>query len=88
MLDQTASKTNAENVVEIPLNRIRLNSKHQSLNLDPAKLEKAVQRARSLGINPPILVRRVRDGYVLTDGLYRLRAAETLGLERIPAVVE
>jgi len=56
--------------------------------LDPDKLEKAVQRARIMGINPPIQVRRFRDGYILTDGLYRLRAAETLGLGRIPAVVE
>jgi uncharacterized ParB-like nuclease family protein len=86
-VDQTASKTNAVNVVEIPLNRIRLNNYQQSLNLDPAKLEKAVQRARTVGINPPIQVRRVRDGYILTDGLYRLRAAETLGLERILAVI-
>jgi Cft2 family RNA processing exonuclease len=86
--DQTVSKTSTVNVVEIPLNRIRLNNYHQSLSLDPAKLEKAVQRAHAKGIDPPIQVRRVRDGYVLTDGLYRLRAAETLGLERIPAVVE
>jgi Cft2 family RNA processing exonuclease len=75
-------------IVEIPTNRIRLNSYQQSLSLDPLKLEKAVERARLLGINPPILVRRTRDGYILSDGLYRLRAAETLGLERIPAVVE
>jgi uncharacterized protein len=87
-LDQTVSKTGAVNVVEIPLNRISLNNYQQSLNLDPAKLEKAIQRARAVGINPPIQVRRVRDGYVLTDGLYRLRAAETLGLERILAVIE
>ena len=33
-------------------------------------------------------LRRSRDSYILTDGLYRLRAAETLGLEKIPAVVE
>lgn len=74
--------------VEIPLDRIRLNSYHQSLHLDPAKLEKAVQRARAMGIVPPIQVRRARDGYVLLDGLYRLRAAEALGWDRVPAIVE
>jgi uncharacterized protein len=86
--DQAASRTGAANVVEIPLNRIHLNAYHQSLSLDPDKVEKAVQRARAMGIDPPIQVRRVRDGYVLMDGLYRLRAAERLGLDRIPAVVE
>jgi uncharacterized protein len=95
MANPAVSKTGPElqapaliNIVEIPLKRIRLNSYQQSLSLNPAKLEKAVQRARIMGINPPIQVRRLQDGYVLTDGLYRLCAAETLGLERIPAVVE
>jgi len=74
--------------VEIPINRIRLNSYQQSLELDPARLEKAIERARQMGITPPIQVRRLRDGYMLSDGLYRLRAAEALGLERIPAQVE
>jgi Cft2 family RNA processing exonuclease len=75
-------------VVEIPVARIRLSGYHQSLSLDPAKLEKVIERARTMGITPPIQVRRARDGYILSDGLYRLRAAEALGLERIPAVVE
>ncbi len=82
------SKTSPVNVIEIPLKRIRLNNYHQSLNLDPAKLEKAVQRIRTMGIDPPIQVRRLQDGYILVDGLYRLRAAEKLGLERILATVE
>lgn len=33
-------------------------------------------------------MRRACEDYVLVDGLYRLRAAEALGMERIPAVVE
>jgi ParB-like chromosome segregation protein Spo0J len=58
------------------------------LNLDPARLEKSIERARLMGITPPVQLKRTRDGYLLLDGLYRLRAAEALGLERIPAVVE
>ena len=65
-----------------------LTSYQQSLSIEPTKEEKATERARMMGITPPIQVRRVRDGYLLTDGLYRLRAAEALGLERVPAVVE
>jgi len=80
--------THYADVVEIPLGRIRLSGYHQSLSLDPAKQEKAIERARRMGITPPIHVRRVRDGYLLGDGLYRLRAAEARGLERIPAVME
>jgi hypothetical protein len=76
-----------QDIVKIPLDRVHLRPYHQSLNLDPAKLDKAVERARHMGVKPPIEVRRVRDGYLLNDGLYRLRAAEKLGWDRIPAVV-
>ncbi|MCX6059735.1 MAG: MBL fold metallo-hydrolase [Chloroflexi bacterium] len=76
------------NSVEIQINRIRLPRSMQALSLDPAKLEKAIERARRMGITPPIQVRRAADGYILTDGLFRLRAAEVLGLERIPAIIE
>jgi Cft2 family RNA processing exonuclease len=75
--------------VEIPLNRIRLRPFHQSLVLDQAKLEKTIERARRLGsVLPPILVRRSGDGYILMDGLYRLRAAQALGFNRIQAEIE
>lgn len=76
-------------VVMIPLARIRLRRFQREMILDPLKIEKAVDRVRRMGqISPPIQVRRVEDGYLLVDGLYRLRAAEKLGLEQIPAVVE
>jgi uncharacterized protein len=85
---QSKINNQKSSILEIPLKLIRLNSHQQSLALDPAKLEKATERARHMGITPPIQVRRLRDGYLLTDGLYRLRAAEALGLEKIPALVE
>ncbi|MCX6079618.1 MAG: MBL fold metallo-hydrolase [Chloroflexi bacterium] len=75
-------------VIEVPIHRIRLTGYHQSISLDSTKLQKAIERARLMGINPPVQLRRTREGYVLSDGLYRLRAAEAIGLERIPAIVE
>jgi hypothetical protein len=87
-VQKTQPAPNNLNVVEIPLARIRLHPSQQALALDPLKLNKAIERARRMGITPPIQVRRAREDYVLVDGLYRLRAAEALKLERIPAVVE
>ncbi len=78
----------AGDYAEIPVDRIRLRPFHQSLDLSPDKLDKAVERARRMGIVPPIQVRRAGDGYVLVDGLYRLRAAQALGLATIPAEIE
>jgi Cft2 family RNA processing exonuclease len=77
-----------EQVIEIPIKNIQLHSYHRNMALNSEKLLKAVERARRMGINPPIQVRRTRDGYLLMDGLYRLKAAESLGLISIPAYVE
>ncbi len=75
--------------VEIVVALVRLPAAQQGQTLNPAKLDNAIQRARRDGrIAPPIVVRRVRDGYLLLDGLYRLRAAQAIGMERIAAVVE
>ena len=76
-------------VVEIPIARIRLTAYQQSLTLDPEKSRKARERAQREGrIHPPVRARRVRDGYLLLDGLYRLQAARDLGWGRIAATVE
>jgi Cft2 family RNA processing exonuclease len=73
----------------IPVALIRLRRFQRDLVLDPLKVEKAAERARRLGqISPPIRVTRLEDGYLLADGLYRLRAAEQLGMEKIPAIIE
>ncbi len=86
---RSAAPPAEENVVMIPLERVQLRRFQRELALDPAKIEKAAERARRLGkISPPLQVRRVEDGYLLLDGLYRLRAAEALGLPQVPAVVE
>ncbi len=75
--------------IEIAVAQVRISATQQGQALNPAKLDNAIQRARRDGrIAPPIVVRRLRDGYLLLDGLYRLRAAQALGQERIAAVVE
>lgn len=85
----SAPAARPEASVLIPVNRVRLRRFQRELVLDPTKIEKAVERARRLGqITPPIQVRRIEEGYLLMDGLYRLRAAEALGLDQIPAVIE
>ena len=75
--------------VDIAVAQVRISAPQAAQALNPAKLDNAIQRARRDGrIAPPISVRRLRDGYLLLDGLYRLRAAQALGLERVAAVVE
>ena len=85
----TAAGAVTTGVVEIAVAQVRISAQQGAQALNPAKLDNAIQRARRDGrIAPPISVRRLRDGYLLLDGLYRLRAAQALGLERVAAVVE
>ena len=87
----TPARTNeaALDGVLIPVARIRLTAHQQSLTPDPEKARKALERAQRAGqISPPVQLRRVGDGYVMVDGLYRLRAAQTLGWEKVLAIVE
>lgn len=80
--------TTTEEIVEIALARIQISQYHQSLNLDPDKLRKTIARIQRTGqISPPVQLRRTREGYRLLDGLYRIRAAEALGLASVPAVI-
>ncbi len=83
------AKVVTETVVLIPMERIQLQASHRGMELNAEKLEHALRRARQLGaINPPIRVRRLPQGYLLLDGLYRLHAARQLGWSHIQAVVE
>jgi hypothetical protein len=83
------AKLVTETVVLIPMERIQLQASHRGMELNVEKLEHALRRARQLGaINPPIRVRRLPQGYLLLDGLYRLHAARQLGWTHIQAVVE
>ena len=88
-LEAKPSPAGVESSVEIAIERIRVQAMHQGLALNPAKLNKALTRTRRDGfVSPPILVRRLRDEYLLLDGLYRLRAAQTLGHTSILAEIE
>jgi len=76
-------------IVQIPLRRIQLTDRQRAQALDAEKTRRAVERARRQGgAIEPIVVRRLRDGYRLVDGLRRVQVAEALGLEDVPAVVE
>lgn len=78
-----------EEIVEIPVARIRLTRYQQTLQLDPNKQRKAIEQSQQLGrVNNPIRAWRSATDYILLDGLYRLHAAQHLGRERILAVVE
>jgi ParB family chromosome partitioning protein len=73
--------------MDIPVDRIRPNPQQPRRHFDDAEMATLAASIREHGILQPILVVEVVDGYQLVAGERRLRAARTVGLERIPAVV-
>ncbi len=73
--------------IEIPISRIRPNPYQPRKRFDPESLAALSASIAANGVIQPILVSETLDGYQLVAGERRLRAAQTAGLERIPAVV-
>lgn len=82
--------TSSESGLLLPVQKIRRPEKQPRKYFDPVKLEELIQSIKNDGgILEPILVRPVEDGcYELVAGDRRLRAAETLQHEAVPAVVK
>lgn len=76
-----------EEIQEIAVGEIRPNPRQPRREFDPEKLSELAASIREHGVVQPILVRRTDEGYELVAGERRWRAAQTAGLDRIPAVV-
>ena len=74
-------------VVEIPLDQITHNPYQPRVHSEQESLETLAASIAEHGVLQPILVVETLDGYQLIAGERRLRAAEMVGLERIPALV-
>ena len=67
---------------------IQYNSVQPRLHYDQENLEELIASIREKGVLQPILVRPKGEGYEVIAGERRLRAAQALGLEEIPVVLE
>ena len=77
----------AGSVLQLAPGLIHLTPVQHAVVLNPDKLNKTIERIRRQGIQLPLQVRRTRYGYALVDGLYRLRAAQSLGMTRVPVEI-
>jgi ParB family transcriptional regulator, chromosome partitioning protein len=77
-------------LVELPIGEIRPNPYQPRRDVDPAALEELKASILKAGLLQPIVVRSARGdggmGFELIAGERRLRACQSLGWERIPAV--
>jgi ParB family chromosome partitioning protein len=71
----------------VPLGRIKTNPAQPRRSFDPQAIEELAQSIRTDGIIQPIVVRQLKDGYLLVVGERRLRAARIAGMSEIPVIV-
>ncbi len=74
-------------VTDIPIGLVRHNPYQPRVHSEREALDALAASVAEHGVLQPILVVETVDGYQLIAGERRLRAAEMVGLERIPAVV-
>jgi ParB family chromosome partitioning protein len=72
---------------EIAIDRIERNPHQPRTAFEEGALAELAASIAIHGILQPILVTETLDGYRLVAGERRLRAAQIVGLERIPAVI-
>ncbi len=72
---------------EIPIDRIERNPFQPRTTFEAESLAELAASIAAHGVIQPVLVTETVDGYRLVAGERRLRAAQLVGLERIPAVI-
>ncbi|MEK6252161.1 MAG: ParB/RepB/Spo0J family partition protein [Actinomycetota bacterium] len=73
---------------ELPVELIKPNPSQPRRRFDPESMDVLVASIQASGLVQPLLVRPLTDGsYELIAGERRWRAAQEVGLERVPAVV-
>lgn len=72
---------------EVDVAMVRPNPHQPRRHFDPEGIDELAASLKAHGVLQPIVVRRVGSAFELIAGERRLRAAQRLGFERIPAVV-
>jgi ParB family chromosome partitioning protein len=72
---------------KISMNLIRANEEQPRKNFDEEKIEQLAESIKEHGVVQPIVLKKIDDTYVIVAGERRWRAAKTIGLKEIPAVV-
>lgn len=75
-------------VVEIDIARVKPGKYQPRLEFDKERLQELVESIREKGVVQPVIVRPVGGEFELIAGERRLRAAKSLGMSSVPAIVK
>ena len=87
--DESQQKGSIEGkIIDVPLDQIEVNPNQPRTQFNPEKLRELADSISELGVIQPITVRKKdKNGYQLVSGERRFRAAQSIGLDKIPAFV-
>ena len=74
-------------VLKISMNLIKANKDQPRKSFDPEKISELAQSIKEHGVIQPILLNREDDTYIVIAGERRFRAAKSIGLTEIPAII-
>ena len=78
----------AASLTELDLDQIQPNPLQPRIRFEPGKLQELAASIKENGVLQPIVVRASGGGYEIVVGERRWRAAQQVGLARIPAIVQ
>ncbi len=74
-------------VFKIPINLIKANKSQPRKNFDPVKISELAQSIKEHGVIQPIILNKQENIYIVIAGERRFRAAKSIGLVEIPAII-
>ncbi|GCD09431.1 ParB/RepB/Spo0J family partition protein [Clostridium tagluense] len=74
-------------VLKISMNLIKANKDQPRKSFDPEKISELAQSIKEHGVIQPIILNREDDTYTVIAGERRFRAAKSIGLVKIPAII-
>lgn len=75
-------------IKDVPISKIKANPYQPRTTFDEEKLKELANSIAEHGIIQPLIVSSEPDGYVLVAGERRLRAAQIIGLDKIPCLIK
>lgn len=76
-----------DKVQYLPIGGIKINPLQPRREFDPIEMDELARSIQYHGILQPLVVRRTADGFELISGERRLRAAKSIGWDKVPCVV-
>lgn len=85
--EESVKNEKQEQNLMIPLNKIKSNSDQPRKKFDNDKIVELAESIKHHGIIQPLILKKLDDEYIIIAGERRWRAAKSLGLEEVPAII-